>query len=189
MNKQIRTSMQRMAALAICFCIFFLPIPTTYAYTDDTEPQIADLPKDLVIHLGPTWAGAEFELQTDMGLFPQPITVNEEGILRMSLGGSATYTLYAITVPSLVAAPVIPSAFIPNTEETPEPEPEPELEPEDSQQTDTFSATIQQTISDIPAMHLFMFVGGLTICIVALVIMQIMKNRRVNDYDDDYDDM
>lgn len=75
--------------------------PASQADTDGTEPQITQQPDQLVLQLGTRWAGVEFELRTDAGVFPAPIVVDENGVLTMDLGGSTTYTLSCInsTVP------------------------------------------------------------------------------------------
>ena len=51
---------------------------------------------ELVLQLGTRWAGVEFELRTDAGIFPVPVVVDEYGVLTMDLGGSTTYTLSCI---------------------------------------------------------------------------------------------
>ena len=75
--------------------------PAAYADTDGTEPKIVQQPDQLVLQLGTRWAGVEFELRTDAGIFPVPVVVDEYGVLTMDLGGSTTYTLSCIhsTVP------------------------------------------------------------------------------------------
>lgn len=70
--------------------------PAAYADTDGTEPKITQQPDQLVLQLGTRWAGVEFELRTDAGIFPVPVVVDEYGILTMDLGGSTTYTLSCI---------------------------------------------------------------------------------------------
>lgn len=70
--------------------------PAAYADTDGTEPKIVQQPDQLVLQLGTRWAGVEFELRTDAGIFPVPVVVDEYGVLTMDLGGSTTYTLSCI---------------------------------------------------------------------------------------------
>lgn len=67
--------------------------PAAYADTDGTEPKIIQQPDQLVLQLGTRWAGVEFELRTDAGIFPVPVVVDEYGVLTMDLGGSTTYNL------------------------------------------------------------------------------------------------
>ena len=50
----------------LCLCIFMGQ--TVHADTDGTEIQILE-PSYLEIQLGIDWAGTEFQLRTDMGLY------------------------------------------------------------------------------------------------------------------------
>ena len=49
-------------------------------------------PQNLEIQLGEAWAGVEFELKTDAGMYPGVIIVGEDGVLRLEIGGSENYT-------------------------------------------------------------------------------------------------
>jgi hypothetical protein len=88
-------------AVALLLCGSASPV---YADTDGSEIQITNRPDLLILQLGPQWAGVEFELKTDAGVFPVPVVVDPSGILTMDLGGSKTYTLScilsAIPIPS-----------------------------------------------------------------------------------------
>ena len=77
-------------ALLISVCLF---LSVARADTDGTEIQVTEQPEKLIIQLGPQWAGVQFRLKTDEGLFPVPVVVDQSGILKMELGGSSTYTL------------------------------------------------------------------------------------------------
>ena len=94
-QKRLRLTLLAALCLAMCLCT------TAFADTDGTEPKITQQPDQLVLQLGTRWAGMEFELRTDAGVFPAPIVVDETGVLTMDLGGSTTYTLSCInsTVP------------------------------------------------------------------------------------------
>lgn len=74
----------------LCLCIFMGQ--TAYADTDGTELQILE-PSYLEIQLGIDWAGTEFQFRTDMGLYPDTIQVDENGILHLEIGGSKNYLL------------------------------------------------------------------------------------------------
>ena len=74
----------------LCLCIFMGQ--TAYADTDGTELQILE-PSYLEIQLGIDWVGTEFQLRTDMGLYPETIQVDENGILHLEIGGSKNYLL------------------------------------------------------------------------------------------------
>ena len=92
---------KKIPALLLTLLLMLVLAPAAYADTDPNTPQITQQPDQLVLQLGARWAGVEFELRTDAGVFPVPVVVDESGILRMDLGGSTTYTLSCInsTVP------------------------------------------------------------------------------------------
>lgn len=93
-----------------------MPIPTPIRLKSRSSPD------QLVLQLGARWAGVEFELRTDAGVFPVPVVVDESGILRMDLGGSTTYTLSCInsTVPIPDLEPTEPDTP-PTTQQDPAP--------------------------------------------------------------------
>ena len=73
-------------------CCLLMCTSITYAAGDDTdgtELQVAQ-PVVLQIQLGQQWAGTEFQLKTNAGLYPGTITVGQDGILRTELGSSGT---------------------------------------------------------------------------------------------------
>lgn len=204
-------------ALVVCMVSVFLFAAPAYADTNGTELQVTDQPDQLVIQLGPAWAGVEFELKTDAGTYPQPVIVSPEGVLSMELGGSKTYTLSAMnsstSVPDPDTAAVAPSQneSPPSTgdgqqplESTGNPEQSSNSQQEDNaEQTNNPNATDNpdgtnqpegednnNLIPGIPNMHLFLFAGGLIACVAGLVIMWVLKRRRNNQYDDadDFDD-
>lgn len=73
--------------LAALMCCMLLSAGIVYADTDGTELQVSQ-PMTLELQLGPQWAGVEFQLKTDAGLYPGTIIVGEDGVLRTELGGS-----------------------------------------------------------------------------------------------------
>ena len=86
-------------------CILCIPVTPIHAEpqgTDGTEMQVIE-PEKLEIQLGADWAGVEFQLKTDSGLYPGTIAVGEDGVLRMELGGSKSYVLTCMN--SSVSAP------------------------------------------------------------------------------------
>ena len=87
---------KKIPALLLTLLLMLVLAPSAYADTDANTPQITQQPDQLVLQLGARWAGVEFELRTDAGVFPVPVVVDESGILRMDLGGSTTYTLSCI---------------------------------------------------------------------------------------------
>ncbi len=83
--------------LFICLCILRLTAITSMAYpasqgTDGTELQVFR-PATLEIQLGPEWAGTEFSLRTDVGVYPGNITVGNNGVLKLEIGGSSSYII------------------------------------------------------------------------------------------------
>lgn len=68
-------------------CILLCKVQPTYAMqqgTNGDELQVAE-PEQLVIQLGESWAGVEFELKTDAGMYPGTIPVGEDGVLRLEI--------------------------------------------------------------------------------------------------------
>lgn len=86
-------------------CILCFPVSASAASqgTEGTEMDVIQ-PESLVIQLGVSWAGVEFELKTDTGMYPAPVVVGEDGILRLEIGGSSSYILSCLN--SDVSAPV-----------------------------------------------------------------------------------
>ncbi|MCA5962162.1 hypothetical protein LC724_19750 [Blautia sp. RD014234] len=86
-------------------CILCIPVTPIYAEsqgTDGTEMQVME-PEKLEIQLGADWAGVEFQMKTDSGMYPGTIAVGDDGVLRMELGGSKSYVLTCMN--SSVSAP------------------------------------------------------------------------------------
>lgn len=100
MQKRLHVTLATLLCLALCLCT------PAFADTDGTEPKITQQPDQLVLQLGTRWAGVEFELRTDAGVFPAPIVVDEAGVLTMDLGGSTTYTLSCINSSVPIPDPV-----------------------------------------------------------------------------------
>lgn len=176
---------KRILALMACCCMALLIVPTiAYADTDGTELQVTDHPEQLILQLGQEWAGVEFELKTDAGLYPQPIVVNEAGVLEMELGGSQTYTLSA-----MYSSVPVPSASATQEEQNANDINESTVLEESDAQPQPASQEEASLIKGIPNTHLFLFGGGLIICIGALIAMRVVKQRRANQDDtEEYDD-
>ena len=94
-QKRLRLTLLTVVCLSMCLC------PTAFADTDGTEPKVTQQPDQLVLQLGTRWAGVEFELRTDAGVFPAPIVVDETGVLTMDLVGAPPIRSAASTPPSL----------------------------------------------------------------------------------------
>jgi len=205
MQKVFRTPKIWMTVLCIC-TILLLPSPV-FANTNGQELQVTDQPDKLIIQLGPAWAGVDFKLETDIGLYPQPILVSTEGILEMELGGSKTYTLSAFHSEEPVPEPLIEIEAEVASESVPgQIESEPIEETNAIQSSDLPETSLQETIPDhstqiveeetdknlvkgIPNAHLFIFSGGTVVCVAGLIFMHILKRKTRNRLeDDDYDE-
>lgn len=194
--------------LGAAVCAFALVAAPVYADTDGTEMKVAAA-SQLEIQLGTAWSGVEFQLRTDVGMYPDTIAVGEDGVLRLEIGGSSTYTLTCLN--STVAAPLngeAASAEVSRsdtdittqeqqdasqntpTESNPVSEPdksESEIPGEEPDGGDDETAT---TIAGIPIMHIALFGGGLLLAIGGLVAIRVINRHREDrvDYDDDDDD-
>lgn len=194
-----------MLLVAVLCCMAF-SATAVYADTDGTELQVSQ-PMTLELQLGPQWAGVEFQLKTDAGLYPGTIIVSEDGVLRTELGGSSNYTLSCID--SALAAPAPDSTQAPATpepddtpaeapiDETTAPEETPPVEetPAGEQTPSEDEQAEESTVGGIPVKHLILFGGGLILAIAGLVAIRIVKKRRAvsggsrsDDYDDDDED-
>ena len=131
--------------------------------TDGTELQVAE-PASLEIQLGADWAGVEFELKTDAGMYPGDVVVGDDGVLRLEIGGSKSYILTCMN--SSVAVP------------DPEQAPATTEESSESSVEKTENASAENTVAGIPVMHLILFGGGMAIAIGALVGLYIVKRRK-----------
>ena len=146
-----------------------------FADTDGTEPKIVQQPDQLVLQLGTRWAGVEFELRTDAGIFPAPVVVDENGVLTMDLGGSTTYTLSCINS----TAP-IPDPGPEQSDPPPSVSPDPTPEVPSSPQPETGNNSLP-----LPAV---IFLVGLAVAGGAFIALHITKKRQDYGYDEWGDD-
>ena len=79
-------------AVMCIFCFSVVPVFAEPQGTNGTELQVAQ-PEQLEIQLGAEWAGVEFQMKTDAGLYPDMIFVGQDGVLRLEIGGSKSYVL------------------------------------------------------------------------------------------------
>lgn len=201
MKRTLGKGLALILSLVCMLCGFVEPV---YADTDGTEIQVAQ-PEKLEIQLGAAWAGTEFQLKTDAGVYPGTISVGEDGVLRLEIGGSSSYVLSCVN--SAVPAPnpddVVSEDEPQHTDTTPETTQDTEAQPEsigapDSQVPDseacpdeTETQTEEQgrpTVAGIPVIHIVLFGGGLFLAIGGLVAMKIVARRKdAGSYDDDDD--
>ncbi|WP_281961948.1 hypothetical protein [Bacteroides nordii] len=160
-------------------CIFCFPVQVSAEPQQGTtgdELQLMEAEK-LEIQLGTEWAGVEFQLKTDAGLYPGTVKVGQDGVLRMEIGGSKSYILTCMN--SAVEVPEVTQA--PATTET------------DSEQNNSETDTAEEggaTVAGIPVLHIVLFAGGMVVAIGALIAMHVVKRRRENEpvYDEDDDE-
>ncbi len=171
-----RTTFKLAAMFALLLCIFCFSVQPVLAAegTDGTEMQLME-PEQLEIQLGVEWSGVEFQLKTDAGLYPGVITVGQDGVLRLEIGGSNSYVLScmssSVDVPNPTQIPAT-TGSAKNTED----------EPAAEQNT-------RATVAGIPVLHLVLFGGGLMIAVTVLILMHAAKNRAADDeYESDEDE-
>ena len=185
------------ALVVAMVCIFCFPVPAsaTAQGTDGTELEVIQ-PQNLEIQLGESWAGVEFELKTDAGMYPGVITVGEDGVLRLEIGGSENYILSCLNSSVEIPEPGEPATAA--TEEAPATDPtEGEqsvdaTEDEETQPTETVPAEEEEgTVAGIPVMHIALFGGGLIVAIGALVGINFYQKRsgKSNKSEEDDDEI
>ena len=164
-----------LSILAIA-CILCMPVTPVYAEpqgTDGTELQVAQ-PEQLEIQLGAEWAGVEFQMKTDAGMYPDTIPVGQDGVLRLEIGGSKSYVLTCMN--SSVKAPE-PTQVPATTDDSP-----------DEQSQGAEQEDKDATVAGIPVVHLCLFVGGMVLAVGGLVTMHVVKKRREDEEGYEYDD-
>lgn len=160
-------------------CILCFPVQAmaeTPQGTKGDELQLMEAEK-LEIQFGTDWVGVEFQLKTDAGLYPGPIVVGQDGVLRMEIGGSKSYILTcmnsAVEVPEPTQAPA--------TTET---------QPEENNSGTEAAEEGNSTVAGIPVLHIVLFAGGMVVAIGVLIVMHVVKRRRESEpaYDEDDDE-
>lgn len=174
MKRKSITSILLVLAMLCILCFPVQVLAETKQGTTGDELQLMEAEK-LEIQLGTEWAGVEFQLKTDAGLYPGTVKVGQDGVLRMEIGGSKSYILTCMN--SAVEVPEVTQA--PATTEQP-----------DTQTQSGTEAADDNTVSGIPIAHILLFGGGMVIAVGVLVTMHVMKKRRENEsaYDDDEDE-
>ena len=172
-------SIKSILLVVAMLCVLCFPVQVmaeTQQGTNGDELQLMEAQK-LEIQLGADWAGVEFQLKTDAGLYPGTVVVGQDGVLRTEIGGSSTYILTcmnsAVEVPEPTQAPA-------TTETDPE---------ENNSGTDS-AEDGSATVAGIPVLHIVLFAGGMVVAIGALIAMHVVKRRRESEpaYDDDDDE-
>ena len=172
-------SIKSILLVVAMLCVLCFPVQVMAEIqqgTNGDELQLMEAQK-LEIQLGADWAGVEFQLKTDAGLYPGTVVVGQDGVLRTEIGGSSTYILTcmksAVKVPEPTQAPA--------TTET-----DPENTNSGTDSADENSATI----AGIPVLHIVLFAGGMVVAVGVLIAMHVVKRRRESEpaYDDEDDE-
>lgn len=156
-------------------CILCFPVQVsaeTQQGTNGDELQLVEAQK-LEIQLGTEWAGVEFQLKTDAGIYPGTVTVGKDGVLRTEIGGSTTYILTCLNSAVTVPEPTQDSAT---------------TEQQDQNNSETDIAKTDGTSSTgIPALHIALFAGGMVVAVGVLLAMHVLKQHSETDsvYDED----
>ena len=183
MRKSKGRGRQRLTVLLLAAILSLALAPAALADTGDSTPKITQHPDQLVLQLGTRWAGVEFELRTDAGVFPAPVVVDEAGVLRMDLGGSTTYTLSCIEssvpIPDPVTGEVPGNEPLPPADNTPPQQPPQSSDPEPAPAP--APVTSQQSVPSVP---LIIFLMGLAAVGGGKAAFWILKRRQQEDYDE-----
>ena len=189
-----------MALVLAMVCILCFPVPASAVSqgTDGTELEVIQ-PSNLEIQLGESWAGVEFELKTDAGMYPGVITVGEDGVLRLEIGGSENYILSCVN--STVEVP-FPGETLQGEETTPADESNTELSGDTDPTADPTEVIASDqtepegeaggTVAGIPIAHLALFGGGLVVAVGGLVGIHVYQKKRqssASDEDDENDEI
>ena len=183
------------ALILAMVCLLCFPVPASAASqgTDGTELEVIQ-PQNLEIQLGEAWAGVEFELKTDAGMYPGVIIVGEDGVLRLEIGGSENYILSCLnsSVDIPIPGETAPAEEVTEPAEAPSEETDPTAETEEAENVPSESLpeeTQEGTLGGIPVKHLVLFGGGLILAIGALVGINFYQKRSgKSDGSEDDDD-
>ena len=206
--KKIRKSLAAFAlagALAATFGTGIL-VSAENQGTDGTEIQVMEA-EQLELQLGKEWAGTEFQLKTDAGLYPGTITVGEDGVLRTELGGSTRYILTCMLTGNpddTEQALATGNDTLKNTADAPVQEGETKSQSGEnasggSKMQQTASADVstgsavkeggtENTVAGIPIKHLVLFSVGMVAAVGGLIAIHIVQKRREEQEDYDEED-
>ncbi len=182
-----------LALVMAMVCLFCFPVPASAASqgTDGTEMEVVQ-PQKLEIQLGEAWAGVEFELKTDAGMYPGTIPVGDDGVLRLEIGGSENYILTCMNSAKQAPAPdetIAPEETVDPADGTQETDPTETVSTTDPSETVPAEEVPENTIAGIPVKHLALFGGGMVLAIGALVGISVYQkkggNRESEEDDDD----
>ena len=179
-----RKTTQRWAGALLALVLSLALCPAALADTDGAEPKITQQPDQLILQLGARWAGVEFELRTDAGIFPAPVVVDASGVLCMDLGGSTTYTLSCVESAVPIPDPVPPASA------GEDPAQDKQETPETKQPPASPAPGLPR--QGIPTTHLVMFLTALAVGIGCLVVFFLSRRRRrmeESEWDEEEEDL
>lgn len=193
MKLKIAKAVALVLAMACLIC-FPVPASATAQGTEGTELEVIQ-PQNLEVQLGESWAGVEFELKTDAGMYPGVITVGEDGVLRLEIGGSEYYILSCLN--SAVEVPIL-GEVLPEEDVIPTDASSTEIS-EDMESTADPTEGInpehtgsekeaEGTVAGIPIAHLALFGGGLVVAVGSLVGIHFYQKKRQNNAFGEYDE-
>ena len=108
----------------------------------------------------------EFQMETDVGLYPGVITVDETGVLCTELGGSKSYKLSCLD--SSITAPASNDTQTPAAESS-------QASVQDSGSPESVP---EKTAEKVPVSSILFFGISMAVAIGSLVTMQILKKRK-----------
>ena len=177
----------------MCFlCLSYIPVN---ADTDGTELNVLE-PSKLEIQLGSDWSGVQFQLKTDVGVYPEEIAVGEDGVLRLEIGGSSTYILSCLysETDAPVPGPIDSTPVSGDSDEdgTASEGTEAAEESASTEEGENEPAESGNTgmVAGIPITHLLLFCGGLLLSVGTLIGIRVISNKKkeLYEYDDDEED-
>lgn len=176
MKRNLIKGMALVLAMALMLLVPVTPVYATTQGTNGDELNVVQ-PEKLEIQLGLPWAGVEFELKTDAGLYPGAIPVGEDGVLRLEIGGSSNYILTCLN--SQVEIPAPEETQVPTMETTVPTETE-EVESTAPEMTEITVIETDGTVAGIPVAHLVIFGIIVILVIGGLIVMLTSQNRQQN---------
>lgn len=151
---------------------------TSVSANADDPPIDVIQPEQLAIQLGTQWAGVEFQLKTDYGLYPGTIPVGSDGVLRLEIGGSSSYLLSCLGSGNVPSPNEEPEESIPNEPGTaPTAEMKPSTPAEDSTVATPQGETVQEKNLLVLAVLIIQSLAVLGLLIANLLLSA--KNRRL----------
>ena len=180
MKWKIAKAMALVMAL-ICLLCFPVPVSAISQGTDGTELEVLQ-PQNLEIQLGQEWAGVEFTLKTDFGMYPGVIPVGADGILHLEIGGSENYILSCLNSSTDIPGP---SETQPTADET-SPVADAEIMDETSpaEETSPDDTDDEKSIAGIPVAHIILFGGGMLIAVGTLAGLHFRQKHAAGSHDE-----